>query len=97
MNYKVSYRSYWDKTGMHYDQTISLYIPQKKLSDINMAIISKKNLTNGTSKIYFHVLKEGLNYTTHTTRNTVIAFLGIENDKRILDRNTIIKVILQKN
>lgn len=96
-NVRVSYSSGFKKhEGTFYNQNIKVCITKKELDYFNWCV---DNLTNGISdtyqKVFLKKLKEGRNYTNITTRNYFIQFFHLKDNKRILDRNTIIKLFIK--
>lgn len=82
-----------NKHGYGYDQIISVKLSDEELKAFNAYISELRNNeeTDNYVKLFVHMIFVGKNYTTLTTRNLFKKFFGIE-DKRWLDRNTLIKV-----
>ena len=102
MDYRISYRSEFSTTGTHYNQTLSVRMSANEISRFNNAISERKKAIDkmfirGWNESQFQIfarhLKKGLNFTTLTTRDFFCKFFGII-DKRLKDRNTLIKITL---
>lgn len=94
MEYKVSYNKVWSAEGTTYDQTIKIKCTYQKLAKINKDLEIDYLFIDPRKAIYLHQIKDGVNYTTLTTKAAVCADLGLNKDRRVLDRNTRIIVVL---
>ena len=95
LNYKVSYGQEWDKEGTHYRQMITISIPSEQILKhlVNAKIRAYKGIHQDfLTKLYFQELNVGKNYVSLSFRNFVVNTFLNRNDKRILDRNTIIRI-----
>ena len=102
MTYKISYPQDWDGDGTHYDQLINIRLTPMEFDELNRSIvalkfdIAPKVVKSGSDMDILCYLKEfgwGKNYTTHTQRDYVCDWFGILSDKRLLDRNTMIRFV----
>ena len=95
MEYKVSYRSEWNKEGTHYNQRITIPMTALELcllnDDINIEFMRLKEQRD-LKAIYFKPLFHGKNYITLSLRDYIVKKYLNPNDKRIKDRNTMIVI-----
>ena len=97
LNYKVSYEQEWDKEGTHYSQMITISIPSEQILKhlVNAKIRAYKGIHQDfLTKLYFQELNVGKNYVSLSFRDFVVNTFLNQKDNRILDRNTIIRIIL---
>lgn len=105
MEYKVSYQKNIGPDGTVYDQCINATMTCHELSLHNAVVANRKKEINA-QKVKHHddvnfmcfvrLLLRGKNHTTITQRKFFVSHFKLEDDKRILNRNTLIIVNLKK-
>ena len=93
---KVSYNSYFDNNGTHYNQMVSVVLTDKQLKAFN-DMVNDTQLSKGVSeytKMYLRSVKFGDNYTTLTTFDHFRRFFEpLKSNSRIkTDRNTLLRI-----
>ena len=87
---KVSYNSYFDNNGTHYNQMVSVVLTDKQLEAFNDMV----NNTLPSAKMHLRNVKFGDNYTTLTTFDHFRRFFEpLKSNSRIkTDRNTLLRI-----
>ena len=87
---KVSYNSYFDNNGTHYNQMVSVVLTDKQLKAFNDMV----NNTRHSTKMYLRSVKFGDNYTNLTTFDHFRRFFEpLKSNSRIKDdRNTLLRI-----
>lgn len=95
-NVRVSYAADFKKhEGTFYNQTIKVCLTKKELDKFNWSVDNlKQNTSENYQKIFLKNLQAGINYTNLRTRNYFIQHFHLNTNKRILDRNTLIKIFI---
>lgn len=105
MEYKVNYQKNWNQDGTCYDQCIAASMTEAEFKLYNNTIAARKKAINAKSSktseevnfmCFARFLVKGKNHTTLTQRNLFTTLFNLQNDKRILDRNTLIIVEIKK-
>lgn len=88
----ISYRKNFNEEGTVYRQMIRLQITEAELNDINLAIQDGLKGINYPYKANECFLHKGINYTKLTIRDIIAKHIGLNENKRFKDENTIFKV-----
>lgn len=90
---KISYLPVWGSDGTKYDQTISVVMDRKDFLAMNEHIaIYLMNFPRNHDTIYIDTFHKGINLTKLSQRNFFLHYWKLQDNKRVLDRNTIIKI-----
>lgn len=90
---KISYQKKWDKNGTTYDQMISVQMTRTDYLKMNEIIACYLVCyERNHDKIYLDTFHKGDNYTTLTQRDFFLHYWGLKTNKKIKDRNTIIRI-----
>ena len=84
MTYKISYQKNWNQSGTYYNQMITAKLTIGEIIRFNIWGDSKWREYDENTGIYFPNLTE---------RDIFVRHFGIK-DKRLLDRNTCIKILV---
>ena len=102
MEYKINYRKNFGPDGTVYDQAILAVMSEKEMQGFNDAVAKRKKEICAKSvktqeelnfMCYVRFLVKWKNHTTLTMRDFFLSHFGIS-DKRILDRNTLINIMV---
>lgn len=87
---KVSYNSYFDNNGTHYNQMVSVVLTDEQLEVFNDMV----NNTRPSAKMYLRSVKFGDNYTNLTTFDHFRRFFELlkSNSRIKADRNTLLRI-----
>ena len=93
---KVSYNSYFDNNGTHYNQMVSVVLTDEQLEVFN-DMVNNTRLSKGVSeytKMHLTGVKFGDNYTNLTTFDHFRRFFEtLKSNSRIkADRNTLLRI-----
>jgi len=103
MEYRVNYQKSFGPDGTAYDQTITAKMSQLEFGSYNNSVGLRKRFINSKKVMstadvnflcYVRYLVKGKNHTTLTQRDDFVQTFKLNNDARILDRNTIILIKL---
>ena len=105
MEYKISYQKNIAPDGTSYNQVLNTRMTEAEFQLYNNTIAARKKAINAKSSktseevnfmCFARFLVKGKNHTTLTQRNLFTTLFNLQNDKRILDRNTLIIVEIKK-
>lgn len=106
MDYKVSYRSFWNNEGFHYDQVVTVRMLEMELNDLNTVINNERDgikslicfsAAQADVLMYLKNFHVGENFTTHTSRDYFFRYFHMLSDNRVkTDRNTLFIIKLRK-
>ena len=82
MTYKISYPHMWDSDGFHYNQLIRVEVSEREAIRLNV-LCGDRPLEKCDDN--------GILFTTHTLRDSLVDKVGCKTDKRFLNRNTAFK------